>query len=135
MALSNRLANSPELRTVPEQPSTGETPDPAVGQDIEELARRLGGVAHLEPEARTTLAGLLRKLAAELDQAEPSAQKEHLVASTAQLVRAVNDQHEPGLVVAARERLEQAVARAETNAPVATDLVLQLIDVLAGLGI
>ena len=120
---------------MPEQRREGETPDPSVGTDIEELARRLGGVEHLEPEARATLAGLLRKLAAELDQAEPSAQKEQLAASAAQLVRAVRDQHEPGLVEAARERLEQAVARAETNAPVATDLVLQLIDVLAGLGI
>jgi hypothetical protein len=120
---------------MPEQPSTDETPDRSVGTDIEELARRLGGVEHLEPEARATLAGLLRKLAAELDQAEPSAHKEHLAESTAQLVRAVKDQHEPGLVEAARERLEEAVARAEANAPVATDLVLQLIGVLARLGI
>ena len=120
---------------MPEQPSKGESPDLSVGSDIEELARRLGGVEHLEPEARVTLAGLLRKLAAELDQAEPSAQKEQLAESAAQLVRAVKDQHEPGLVEAARERLEAAVARAEANAPVATDLVLQLIGVLAGLGI
>ena len=120
---------------MPEQPLKGEPPDPSVGSDIEELARRLGGVEHLEPEARATLAGLLRKLAAELDRAEPSAQKEQLAESAAQLVRAVRDQHEPGLVEAARERLEAAVARAEANAPVATDLVLQLIGVLAGLGI
>ena len=120
---------------MPEQSSTGETPDPAVESDIEELARRLGGVEHLEPEARATLAGLLRKLAAELDLAEPSTQKDQLAETAAHLVRAVKDQHEPGLVEAARERLEQAVARAETKAPVATDLVLQLIDVLAGLGI
>jgi hypothetical protein len=120
---------------VQEQPAKGETSDLSVGSDIEELARRLGGVEHLEPEARATLAGLLRKLAAELDQAEPSAHKEQLAESAAQLVRAVQDRHEPGLVEAARERLEQAVARAETNAPVATDLVLKLIDVLAGLGI
>ncbi len=52
-----------------------------------------------------------------------------------QLVRAVQDQHEPGLIAAARERLEAAVARAEAKAPVATDLVLQLIDTLAHLGI
>ena len=63
---------------MPEQPSKGETPDPSIGSDIEELARRLGGVEHLDPKARATLAGLLRKLAMELDQAEPSAQREHL---------------------------------------------------------
>jgi Domain of unknown function (DUF4404) len=136
MIVSIEPANAlQEHRTVPEQPSKAEKPDPSVGTDIEELARRLGGVEHLEPEARAALAGLLRKLAAELDHAEPSAQKEQLAESAAQLVRAVKDQHEPGLVEAARERLEEAVARAEAKAPVATDLVLQLIDVLAGLGI
>jgi Domain of unknown function (DUF4404) len=120
---------------VPEQPSMGETPDPSTGSDIEELARRLGGFEHLAPEARATLAGLLRKLAAELDRSEPSLQKEQLAESTAQLVRAVKEQHETGLVAVARERLEQAVARAEAKAPVATELVLQLIDTLAHLGI
>jgi Domain of unknown function (DUF4404) len=124
-----------ERRTVTDQPSTGETPETSTGGDIEELARRLGGVEHLEPKAKATLAGLLRKLAAELDQAEASVQKEHLAESAAELVRAVHDQHEPGLIAAARERLEGAVARAEAKAPVATDLVLQLIDTLAHLGI
>lgn len=118
-----------------DESSRGETTDPSTGSDIEELARRLGGVKHLEPTARATLAGLLRKLAAELDQSEPSAQKEHLAETAAQLVRAVHDQHEPGLIAAARERLEGAVVRAEAKAPVATDLVLQLIDTLAHLGI
>jgi hypothetical protein len=120
---------------VPDQSLKGETPDPSIGSDIEELARRLGGFEHLEPEARARLAGLLRKLAAELDHAETSAQKEQLAESAAQLVRAVKDQHEPGLVAAARERLEEAVARAEAKAPVATDLILQLINILAQLGI
>jgi len=112
-----------------------EQPDPSAVNDIEELARRLREAEHLEPEARGQAADLLGNLAAELDQTEPSAQKEHLAESAAQLVRAVQDQHEPGLIEAARERLEEAVARAEANAPVATDLVLQLIDVLASLGI
>ena len=50
-------------------------------------------------------------------------------------MQAVNEEHDPGLIAAARERLEETVARAETKAPVATDIVLQLIDVLANLGI
>ena len=137
MAIPDQLANAPleEHRTVAEQPATGETPNPATGSDIEELARRLGGVEHLDPTSRAKLAGLLRDLAAELDRGEPSPQEEHLAETAAQLVRAVQDRHEPGLIEAARERLEQAVARAEAKAPVATDLVLQLIDTLAHLGI
>lgn len=84
ITISDQPANAfQEHRTVPEHRREGETPDPSVGTDIEELARRLGGVEHLAPEARATLAGLLRKLAAELDQAEPSAQKEQLAASGA----------------------------------------------------
>jgi hypothetical protein len=120
---------------VPEQSLKGETPDPSIVSDIEELARRLGGFEHLEPEARATLAVRLRQLASELDHAEPSAHKEQLAESAAQLVRAVKDQHEPGLVAAARGRLDEAVARAEAKAPVATDVVLQLINILAQLGI
>jgi hypothetical protein len=103
--------------------------------DIADLARRLREAEHLEPELRERAADLLGGLAAELDQAERSAQKEHLAQTAAQLVRAVKDQHESGLIEAARERVEQAVAAAEVKAPVATDLVLRLIDVLAGLGI
>jgi hypothetical protein len=50
-------------------------------------------------------------------------------------VQAIRDQHEPGLIEAAWERLEEVVARAETNAPVTSELVVQLIDLMASLGI
>jgi hypothetical protein len=118
-----------------EQPSQGEKPGPPVESDIEELARRVRAAEHLEPEARAHAADLLRELAAELEQAERSPHHEGLVESTAQLVQAVKDRHGPGLIVAARKRVEEAVAAAEVKAPVATDVVLRLIDVLAGLGI
>jgi hypothetical protein len=112
-----------------------EQPDPSAANDIEELARRLREAEHLEPEAREQVADLLGELAAELDQTEPSAHNEQLAKSAAQFVRAVKDQHEPGMIEAAKDHLEEAVARAEAKAPVATDLVLQLIDLLATLGI
>jgi hypothetical protein len=116
-----------------EQPSKGEEPEPSVADDIEKLADHLRDAEHLEPEVRTQAAELLGELADALDQ--PSDHIEQLAESTAQLVRAVKDQHQPGLIEAARERLEEAIARAETKAPVATDIVLRLIDVLAGIGI
>lgn len=133
--MENAAIASEEHFPVPEQPLADETPDPAIGGDIEELARKLGGVEHLDPAARTKLASLLRLLAAELERGEPSAQEEQLLATAAQLVQAVQDRHEPRLIAAARERVEGAVARAEAKAPVATDLVLQLIDTLAHIGI
>jgi hypothetical protein len=112
-----------------------EQPDRPIVNHIEEIASRLRETEHLEPEARVQVADLLDKLAEELDQAEPSAQKEHLAQTAADLMRAVKDRHEPGVIEAARERLEDAVAKAEAHAPVATDVVLQLIDLLARLGI
>jgi hypothetical protein len=118
-----------------EQPPKGEEPAPTILDEIEELARHLREAEHLEPEARTKAASLLRDLAEALEQPRPSAQAEQLAQSTAQLVKAVSDQHEPGLIEAARDRVEKAIARAEAKAPVATDIVLQLVDVLAGLGI
>jgi selenophosphate synthetase-related protein len=118
-----------------EQPSKREESDPPVVDHIEELANRLRQAEHLDPEARAEAADLMGDLAAALDQPETSTQAEHLAQRTAQLVQAVKDQHEPGLIAAARERVEEAVARAESEAPVATDIVLQLIDVLVSLGI
>ncbi len=113
----------------------GEPSVPAGVDVIEELARRLHEAEHLEPQARGEVAALLRELAAELDQPDPPPHAQHLVESTAQLVHAVKDRHEPGLIEASRERLEEAVVRAEAKAPVATGIVLRLIDVLAATGI
>lgn len=113
--------------------SEGEKVDRPTAQEIEELARRLREAEHLEPEVREEAAELLGDLTAALQPPEPHA--EELAESTAQLVRAVSDRHESGLIESAKERLEEAVIRAETKAPVATDIVLRLIDVLAGIGI
>ncbi|WP_406698521.1 hypothetical protein V5E97_06530 [Singulisphaera sp. Ch08] len=116
-----------------EPSSKGEEPNPSISKDIEKLAQRLREAEHLEPEVRAEMADLLADLTAVLHPPEP--QTEALAESTAQLVRAVSDQHEPGLIEAAKERLEEAVVRAETKAPVATEIVLRLIDVLSGIGI
>ena len=118
-----------------EPSSKGEGPGPPGVDVIEQLARRLHEAEHLEPQARAEVAALLRELAAELDRPEPSPHAQHLAQSTAQLVHAVKDRHEPGLIEASRERLEEAVVRAEAKAPVATGIVLRLIDVLAATGI
>ncbi len=118
-----------------ERPSKGEGPVRPVAVDIEDLARRLHEADHLGPETRAELAALLRSLAETLDRPGVPVQAEQLAQSTAELVRAVKDRHESGLIEAARDRVEGAIARAEAKAPVATEVVLQLIDVLAGIGI
>lgn len=113
--------------------ATPDRPETPIAEEIAELARHLRDAEHLDPAARSKVAGLLRELAVSLE--PPSDHTEHLAESAADLVRAVKDQHEPGLVEAARDRLEGAIARAEAKAPVATDIVLQLVQVLAGMGI
>jgi len=109
------------------------SPDPSLAEEVGELARHLREAHHLDAATRSELASLLKELARTLE--DPSPQTEQLAESTVELVRAVKDRHEPGLVEAARERVDGAIARAEAKAPVATEIVLQLIDLLAGLGI
>ena len=118
-----------------DHPPKGAPITPPALDHFEGLARRLREAEHLDPEARSEVANLLRQLAVALDEPRPSPQAEDLARSTSRFVQAVHDQHDPGLIEAARDRLEKAVARAEAKAPVATDVVLQLIGVLSGLGI
>lgn len=116
-----------------DQPTKDEELTPPVAEEINELARHLREADHLEPEVRAEAAELLGKLAEALE--DPSVQEKDLAQSATDLVRAVKDQHEPGLIEAAWDRLEIAVAKAETTAPVTTDVVRRLIDALAGSGI
>jgi hypothetical protein len=127
--------SSEEERAMQEQPLKDKEPNPPVADDFEELARHLREAEHLEPEAREKAADLLGAMAEALEEPEPSAHTERLAESTAELVRAVKDRREPSLIEKARERLLDAVARADAKAPLATELALQLIDVLAGIGI
>ena len=109
--------------------------DSPLAATIEDVARRVREAEHLEPDTRVKVADLLENLAAELNETEPSEHKELLAQTTTKLVQAVHEEHETGLIESARERLEEVVAKAEANAPVATDLALHLIELLANLGI
>ena len=80
---------------MPEQPSMGETPRPSTGSDIEELARRLGGFEHLEPEAWAHTRRPPPQAGRGVGPLEPSPQKEQLAAEHSPC-RAVEDRHETG---------------------------------------
>ena len=104
--------------------------------NLQELARLLRAASHLEPEAQRSLANLLDELGSELDPAAlTSTQMAHLAETVGRVARSLHEKHDPGLLVTARERLQEAVSRAETEAPVATGIVRQFIDLLAGMGI
>lgn len=108
------------------QPSSG---DPA---RLRELAGLLRAADHLSPEAQQALADLVEELSGALPGTAASAQ---LAESAAHLAAALHEQKDPGLLERARQRLEEAALRAETEAPVATGVVRRLIDALANLGI
>jgi hypothetical protein len=103
---------------------------------LQEIAQLLREADHLEPEAQQALAGLLDEINRALDPAVlSSGETAHLAESVAQLGRALHQRHDTGLLAAARERLERAVVRAETTAPVAAGLVRRLLEAVANLGI
>ena len=117
-------------------------PAPAPAPPLDEIRARLLACAmslrdadHIEPEAQRALADLVIELASALDPRAASAQAAHLAESSAYLVEALHEPENPGLIAAARRRVEEAAARAEAGAPVATGVARQLIDLLAGLGI
>jgi hypothetical protein len=100
-------------------------------------AARLQGLDHLEPDDQVALANLIGELADLLDPhaATDQAEHKHLAEQSAVLIQAIGTKQDTGLIAAARDRLEEAAARAEAAAPVATGVVRQLIDALAGIGI
>jgi hypothetical protein len=110
-------------------------PPEDVKQHLLECATLLRNADHLEPRAQQALADLVVELVDALDPAGASEHTAHLAECSAQLARALHEQHDTGLVAAARRRLEAAAARAEAEAPVATGLARQLVEVLSGIGV
>jgi hypothetical protein len=92
-------------------------------------------VRHIGPQARRELADVLDELATELAKIPESPQAGHLAESAAHLVDELRGERAEGPLAAAKHRLEEAAARAEAKAPVATGLAFRLVDLLAEIGI
>jgi hypothetical protein len=99
------------------------------------IARVLRTAPQLGPEARLALAELLEELAQNLGPAVAPAEVAHLTDSATHLLQALQQPHKPGLLTAARERLDEAIAGAEVRAPVLTGVIRRLLDALAQIGI
>jgi hypothetical protein len=121
---------------MPEQPAAG-SPNPSeIQHRLQTIAQRLREARHLEPEAQQELAAIVEELGKALAAAPlPSTELAHLSDSTAHLVHALHEKHDTGLLASARNRLQEAIVRAETRAPVAAGLARQLVDTLSNLGI
>ncbi len=94
-------------------------------------------VAHqLGPEAKMALADLIDELSRTLEMPDvPSAEIARLTECTAHLVKAVQEQHEAGVLEAARGRLDHAVVAVETEAPTLANLTRRLVEMLSNIGI
>lgn len=104
--------------------------------DLRQLAALLRQAAHLDPQTQKSLASLLEELGAELTSSGTvSAHHAHLTEVISDVARSLHEQHPVGFIEAARDRLKDAAARAETDAPVATGVVYRFIEVLSNLGI
>jgi hypothetical protein len=110
-------------------------PTAAVRARLQEIVPRLRSARHIDPAVQRALADLVDELVRVMDPNAPAAEAAHLAESSAHLVQALDRKHHAGLIAAARDRLEAAATRAETEAPVATGLARRLIDTLANLGI
>lgn len=113
---------------------------PPVPADLEanlhQLSQRLREADRLGPEEQRSLAALLDQLARMLHPNAPHPEEStHLAESSAQLADALKQRRDRGAVASAIQRLEQAVARAEAEAPVAAGFARQMLDILANLGI
>ena len=104
--------------------------------NLHEVAVLLRDAEHLSPEAQQELASLLDELRDELDpgtgNAEHAAQ---LAESLANLGRALHARQPQNLLDAARDGVQDALARFEGRAPVVAGIARRFMDALASLGI
>jgi hypothetical protein len=121
---------------MPEQPPPNPPALLQVQATIHAIAQVLRQPGQLRPETQKTLAELVDELGATLQSATvPSDELAHLTESTAHLLQALQKPHETGVLAAARDRLEGAIVRAESEAPVAAGLARRLVETLSNLGI
>lgn len=104
--------------------------------ELVSVARRIEALETLTPEIRSRMVTLLDELASLLDQGRTEAEIGHVSRLSLRLRALVDEaQDQESLAGRSRELLEQAAAHAEADAPVLTNVVRRLIDVLADIGI
>jgi hypothetical protein len=120
---------------MPEQVPPGPAAQ-AVQAQLQNIARLLREVDHLDADAQRQLAELVEELSKVLDaQTDPPDEVSKLTDSAVHFVQAARHPHDQGLFSAARDRVNEAILVAEAKAPVAADITRRLVDTLSNLGI
>ena len=100
------------------------------------VARALRETPHLGREAKQALADFLDALEDPRTTAAASpADVNRLTERATILLNALRHQHDTGVLADARDRLEEAVLRAESAAPVMAGALRRLLDALANIGL
>jgi hypothetical protein len=100
------------------------------------VARALRETPHLGRQARQALADFLDALDdPETTAAASPADMNHLTSRATQLLTALRHQQDAGVLTAARNGLEEAVLRVESEAPVTAGAFRRLLDALANIGL
>jgi hypothetical protein len=111
-------------------------PSSELEASIHELARLVRAAQHLDPEAQRALADLVDELSNTLHAGTvPPEETSRLAETATHLARALHQGQEEKAVAHARHRFREAIALAETKAPVVTGVARRLLDILADLGI
>ena len=104
--------------------------------NLHAVARALRATPHLGREAKQALADFLDALDdPETTAAASPADVNRLTDRATKLLNALRHQHDSGVLAAARDRLEEAVLRVESAAPVTAGAFRRLLDALANIGL
>ena len=120
---------------MPENESRATPPPEDRGAALHAVARALRETPHLGRDAKQALADFLDALEdpATTEGAAP-ADVNRLTDRATQLLHAIRRQHDAGVLAEARDRLEEAVLRVESRAPV-VGAFHRLLDALANIGL
>ena len=117
--------NAPDLATLAE-----------VRKLLHTLADLLRHARSLGPEGHALLADLIDELGVALESPEvANAEIAWLTECTSQLILAVKQKEQPGVLQAAEQRLESAAVAVETGAPGLANLTRRLAEMLSNVGI
>jgi hypothetical protein len=121
---------------MPEQePQAAPSPEDRAAS-LHAVARALRETPHLGREARQALADFLDALDdPETTAAASPADMNHLTSRATQLLNALHHQRDAGVLASARDGLEEAVVRVESEAPVTAGAFRRLLDALANIGL